>query len=133
LEANTRATSSCAALSTFTPKRPASRTIGSVLASFSKQTSASSGSSDSEHSALAVIPPSPAGPALVITATPVAKRPNTSRNSSGSTVDAIAARYIAARAGALPASRWTARRPAPAILVAAVGDDRAWTSEANVS
>ena len=66
----------------LTANLPASRTIGSVRARFSMQTSASNGSSDSEHSALAVMPPAPAGPALVITATPVANRPNTSRNSS---------------------------------------------------
>ncbi len=73
----------------MTPNRPASLTIGSVRALFSKHTSASSGSSDSEHSALAVMPPEAAGVALVITATPVANRPNTSRNSSGSGSSAI--------------------------------------------
>ena len=66
----------------LTREAPASRTIGSVRAWFSKHTSASSGSSDSEQIAFAVMPPAPLGPALVITATPVAKRPNTSRNSS---------------------------------------------------
>ncbi len=58
--------------------------MGSVRAPFSKHTSASRGSSDNEQIAFAVIPPAPDGPALVITATPVAKCPNTSRNSSGS-------------------------------------------------
>ena len=46
----------------LTAKRPASRTIGSVRARFSKHTSASSGSSDSEQIAFAVMPPAPAGP-----------------------------------------------------------------------
>ena len=63
-------------------KRPCSRTIGSVRPWFSKQTSTSSGSSESEQSALAVIPPERSGPVVVITATPVAKWPNTCRNSS---------------------------------------------------
>jgi hypothetical protein len=74
--------------------RPASRTIGNVLAWFSKHTSANSGSSDSEQSAFAVIPPAPAGPEPVITATPVANRPNTSRNSSGSVAETMVGFFI---------------------------------------
>src|SRR5437588_113314 len=62
-DANTPASCSCSAVNTFTPKRPASRTIGSVRASLAKHTSASSGSSDSAHTALAVIPPDPPPPA----------------------------------------------------------------------
>ncbi|MGH2884240.1 MAG: hypothetical protein ACRDPA_16375 [Solirubrobacteraceae bacterium] len=69
---------------------------------FSKHTSASSGSSDSEHSALAVMPPEAAEAALVITATPVANRPNTSRNSSGSGSCGILARYSARPRGRRP-------------------------------
>src|SRR3984885_15033550 len=72
------------AASTLTPNRPASRTMGSVRALFSKHTSARSGSSDSEQTAFAVIPPEPVAATLVTTATPVANRPNTSRKSSGS-------------------------------------------------
>jgi cytochrome c553 len=50
----------------LTAKRPASRTSGSVRADCSKHTSASSGSSETEQTAFAVRPPSPAGPATAI-------------------------------------------------------------------
>jgi len=63
----------------LTPNEPAARAIGSVRAVFSKQTSSSSGSSESEQTAFAVIPPGPFGPSAVTTATPVAKRPITER------------------------------------------------------
>src|SRR5262249_6796216 len=107
LDPNTRATSSWWAASTLSPNRRASRTIGRVRALFSKHTSASSGSSDSEQTALAVIPPSSVPVALVTTATPVANRPNTSRNSSGSPT-ALRPRYtVRARMG----RRGPGRRP----------------------
>ena len=57
-----------------------------MRASLSKHTSTSSGSSDSEQTALAVIPTGPSGPRAVTTVTPVAKRPMTARKCSGSTV-----------------------------------------------
>src|SRR5690242_6852313 len=100
----------------LTPKRPPSRTIGSVRASFSKQTSARSGSSDSEHKAFAVMPPAPAGPAPVITATPVANRPKTSRNSSGSIGEIMVNFYTGSRVRVPRASPGGARsgpRPGP--------------------
>jgi hypothetical protein len=54
----------------------------SVVLSLSKQTSTSGGSSDSEVTALAVVPTgSPPSPTDVTTVTPVAKCPITWRNS----------------------------------------------------
>ncbi len=53
---------------------------GSVRAVLSKQTSTSSGSSESEQTALAVMPP----PGAVMMATPVGKRPKASRKRMGS-------------------------------------------------
>jgi hypothetical protein len=47
--------------------------IGRVRAVFSKQTRRRRGSSEREQTALAVIPPGPAGPRPVMTETPVAK------------------------------------------------------------
>ena len=56
LDANSRARSSWPAASTLTPKRRCSRTTRSVRAPLAKQTSASSGSSESEQTAFAVMP-----------------------------------------------------------------------------
>ena len=69
----------------LTPKRPVSRTTGSVRDSLSNATSRSSGSSDSEQTALAVIPTGPSGDPAVTTVTPVAKCPMTERKRSGPT------------------------------------------------
>ena len=85
LDAKRRASASWRASSTLTPKRPVSRTTLSVRAPSAKHTSASSGSSDSEHTALAVMPTGPSGPVAVTTATPVAKWPMMARKRSGST------------------------------------------------
>src|SRR5579884_4242670 len=90
-DANSPASSSCSEVRMLTPNRWASRTMGSVRASLSKHTRTSGGSSDSEQRAFAVIPPKLSGLALVTTATPVANRPNTSRNSSRLTVVVMAA------------------------------------------
>ena len=79
LDAKTRDNVPWSARSMFSPKRPTSRTIGSVRASLSKQTSTSSGLSDSEHTALAVIPTGPRSPTPVTTATPVGKWPKRER------------------------------------------------------
>src|SRR5436305_2045160 len=106
--------------------------MGRVHAWLAKHTSASSGSSETEQRALAVIPPLTPAPALVITATPVAKRPNASRNSSGSRLADIADGYI----GWSPdwARERSHRIPAPASLVAAVGGrSRFVSSSANVT
>src|SRR6478672_8536998 len=85
LEANSRARSSWPAASTLTPKRSVSRTTLSVRAVLSKHTSSSSGSSDSEQTALAVIPTGPSPEVAVTTVTPVAKVPITDRKRSGPT------------------------------------------------
>src|SRR4051794_21351274 len=86
LGAKRRARCSWPAASTLTPKRPARRTSGSVRAPLSKHTSTSTGSSESEATALAVIPWGPPGASTVTTATPVAKWPMTVRKRWGSTV-----------------------------------------------
>ncbi len=86
LEANRRASSSWPAPSTLTPKRRVPRTTCSVRAPLSKPTSSSSGSSESDATALAVMPTGPAAPVAVITVTPVAKLPITERKWPGSTV-----------------------------------------------
>ena len=67
------------------PNRRECSTAASVRELRSKQTTTSGGSSDSEATALAVIPDGPSGPKLVIAVTPVAKRPQTSRKVWGST------------------------------------------------
>src|SRR3954454_5667646 len=77
LEANTRATSSWPARSTLTQKRRASRTAGSVRDVLSKQTSSSSGSSDTDVTAFVVRPVGPSRPLQATIATPVAKWPMT--------------------------------------------------------
>jgi hypothetical protein len=79
LEAKTRARSSCPSRSTLTAKRRASRTTGSVREALSKQTSSSTGSSDSEVTAFVVMPAGPRDPLAVTIATPVVKWPTTSR------------------------------------------------------
>ena len=61
-----------------------------------KQTIISGGSSESDVTALAVIPLGPSGPSDVTTQTPVAKRPQASRNSSGSIWPAMARNLSAA-------------------------------------
>jgi len=75
-----------------------------------------------EQMALAVIPPDPlpSAPALVIVATPVAKRPKTSRNSSGSGSRHLpsANSYTVCRACT---GIHRKRSPTPTPLVAAVG------------
>ena len=79
LEANTRASSSWPARRTLTANRRASRTAGSVREELSKQTSSSSGSSETDVIAFVVRPVGPSGPLHVTIATPVAKLPMTCR------------------------------------------------------
>jgi hypothetical protein len=80
LDANTVASSSSPARRTLTAKRRDRRTISSVRDRVSKHTIISSGSSDSEVTALVVMPPGPSGPIAVTIATPVGNRPIVSRN-----------------------------------------------------
>ncbi len=75
--------SCCGADSTFTTNAPWLRIASRVRLFRSKQTRMSGGSSDSELTALAVVPTgSPSGPTEVTTVTPVAKWPMARRNSS---------------------------------------------------
>jgi hypothetical protein len=66
-------------------------TAPSVRAVRSKQTIIKGGSSDSDETAFAVIPEGPSSPKLVMTLTPVTKRPQTSRNALLSTPELTAA------------------------------------------
>jgi hypothetical protein len=76
----------CAAASTFTANAPRPRMARSVWLSRSKQTSTSGGSSDSEVTALAVVPTGlPSAVSDVITVTPVTKWPMACRNSVAET------------------------------------------------
>jgi len=59
----------------LTAKRPAARTTGSVRDVLSKQTTTSSGCSESELTAFVVSPAGPSGPRAVTTQTPVARCP----------------------------------------------------------
>jgi hypothetical protein len=61
--------------STLTASRPERRIASNVREPVSMQTIISTGSSDSEQTALAVRPEGPFGPALVTTVTPLAKWP----------------------------------------------------------
>jgi hypothetical protein len=79
LDAKTVARSSCPARRTLTAKRPLARTAGNVRDRLSKQTSSSSGSSESDVIAFVVRPAGPSGPLHVTIATPVAKLPMMSR------------------------------------------------------
>jgi len=77
---------SCPAASTFTTDAPCPRMARSVRLPRSKQTRMSGGSSDSEVTALAVVPTgAPSAPIDVTTVTPVAKWPMASRNSVAGT------------------------------------------------
>ena len=71
LLANARASASCPAPSTLTPKAPLERTISSVREPRSRQATISGGSSESEVTALAVAPAGPCGPAVVTIVTAV--------------------------------------------------------------
>ena len=72
-----------------------------MRAPLSKQTSTSTGSSDSEATAFAVIPCGPSGASTVTTATPVAKCPMTARKRSGSTVS-----HLTTSVPYMPSSSW---------------------------
>src|SRR5579863_7995072 len=77
--------------STLTTNAPWLRTARRVALLRSKQTSSSGGSSDSDVTALAVVPTgSPSSPIEVTTVTPVAKCPMASRNSTAETPGAPA-------------------------------------------
>ena len=67
--------------STFTANTPDCLTTARVRDCNSKPTITSTGSSDREATALAVMPAGPPDPTLVITVTPVAKLPTVERNS----------------------------------------------------
>ena len=72
--------------STFTANEPCPRIARSVRLPRSKQTSTSGGSSDSEVTALAVVPTGlPSAPSEVTIVTPVAKWPMAWRNSAAET------------------------------------------------
>ena len=79
LEANRRESSPWSARRMLTAKRRRSRDDGSVRDVLSKHTSSSSGSSESDVTALVVMPAGPSEPLAVTTATPVGKWPMTSR------------------------------------------------------
>src|SRR5450631_4005297 len=81
----------CGAASTFTTNAPCPRIAARVRLPRSKQTRTSGGSSDSEVTALAVVPTGwPSASTDVTTVTPVAKRPIASRNSAADTPGAAA-------------------------------------------
>src|SRR5690242_15562153 len=80
----------CGAESTFTTNAPWPRIAFSVMLPRSKQTRTSGGVSDSEVTALAVVPTGwPSASTEVTTVTPVAKCPIASRNSAADTPEAV--------------------------------------------
>ena len=84
--AKRRAISSWSAARTLMQKRPDARTASSVFEPRSRQTSMSSGSSESDVSALVVAPRGPVSSRLVTTATPVAQWAIRRRSCSASRV-----------------------------------------------
>ena len=115
LEAKCRARSPCPSPRMFTAKRPRSAIAEPVRERRSRQTSSIGGSSESEETALAVVPSGPSSPSAVITVTPLAKCPMTSRNRSPSSACRVrsgAATAISPARGPARAARRSRRRRA---------------------
>src|SRR4029079_7244887 len=83
LLAKARAIGSCPTERTLIPNRPWARRTSSVREPRSRQASISGGSSDSEHTALAVAPAGPCSPTAVTIVTPVGSAAMARRKCSG--------------------------------------------------
>src|SRR4051794_28522529 len=97
----------------LTAKRPQSETARCVSLVLLRQTSSIGGSIETEDIALAVVPKSRSSQRVVMTVTPLAKRPITSRNTAWSTTGS--------GEGALEVVMWPSNQTPPGLTTGVAG------------